>query len=106
MLSGGKVVLFNRFIAIFGQKYGSFSPKIFEGILFWSKFIFDYLRLKKKKKESMGKTSVAGPLKKILFFGFPNINFSIYVYILEQKNTGNIITNNLNSRTRSLFFKE
>ena len=33
MLSGGKVAVFDRFVAIFGQKYDSFSPKILAGPL-------------------------------------------------------------------------
>jgi len=38
MLSVGKVVFFCRFVALFGKKYGSFSPKFLLRIFFGSKF--------------------------------------------------------------------
>ena len=48
---GGKVVVSDRFVAIFGRKFGSFSPKILEGF-FLSKPVSAILRLKKREKKS------------------------------------------------------
>ena len=48
MLLGGKVVGFNRLVAIFGQKYDSFSPKNL-GIFFGQNPFSAILRLKKSR---------------------------------------------------------
>ena len=50
MLSGGKVVVFDRFVTIFGQKYGSFNPKIFGRIFFGKNPLLAILRLIKRKE--------------------------------------------------------
>jgi len=42
MLSGGKVVFFYWFVALFSKKYGSFSPNIFGKNFLLSKSVFGY----------------------------------------------------------------
>ena len=83
MFSDGKVVVFfYSFVAIFGQKFGSFSPKNC-GNYFLSKSVFGYFKPEKKKitktvpmatklEKGGGKALVAGPLKKNFFCGSPN----------------------------------
>ena len=46
MLQGGKVVVFDRFVVIYGQNYGSFNPKMF-GHFFCHNPFLAILRLKK-----------------------------------------------------------
>ena len=45
-----KQYFFDRFVAIFGQKYGSFSPKMFQGNFSLSKSVFSYFKTEKKRK--------------------------------------------------------
>ena len=47
MFSIEKVVLFSRFVAIFGKKYGTFSPKIFGRNFLLSKSVFGYFKTNK-----------------------------------------------------------
>ena len=49
MLSGGKVVVFDMFVAIFGQKCGFFSQKFWGEYFLLSKFVFGYFKTKKRK---------------------------------------------------------
>ena len=71
MLSGGKVVVFDRFVAIFGQKFWG-------GIFLLSKSLSGYFKTKKKKRKKVPmatelgwgwgcKALVTRPLKKLLF---------------------------------------
>ena len=60
MLSVGKVVVFYRCVAIFGQKYCSFSPK-FLGIFFCQNPFFAILRIKKQGLSRL-------PFRKVLLF--------------------------------------
>ena len=62
MLSGGKVVVFDRFVTIFDQKYGSFRPKILEKNFVLSKSVFDYFKTKKIEKKVTKKRFLRLPL--------------------------------------------
>ena len=67
-----KSLFFDKFVVIFGKKYGPFSQKNLRRI-FLSEFVYGYFKTKKKflfplSSRGGGKALVAGPLKKRTFF--------------------------------------